>query len=122
MMYGKLASVSENVYVEDRPLAVPHQMDDFVVVSIPYGFRDKNVMQTALLRVELVVRNKENGVVNVEKLHSMSESFMEMLPIKEDRFFIHDPQLALKGGDNAGFTIWCLHCKIEIYTVDRYEI
>lgn len=120
-VYNRLSVVSDNVFVEHRPLAAPKQMNDLVVASIPYGFRDKNVMQTALLRVELVVRNKENGIVNVEKLQSMLDDFLGILPIKTDRLFIFSPTLALRGDDGAGFTIWCVHCNVEINTLDRYE-
>lgn len=122
MGYKAMEDVSNNVFVEHRPLSIPRQIDDMVVVSVPYGFRDKNVMQTALLRVELIVRNKENGVVNVEKLQEMLDAVLGMMPLKEGRFFIFSPTLALRGDDGAGFTIWCVHCNVEINTLDRYEV
>lgn len=121
LAYSAMGDVSENVFAEQRPMAIPAQIDDMVVVSIPYGFRNKNVLQTALLRVELIVRNKENGVVNVEKLQDMLDMVTGMMPLKEGRFFISSPTLALRGDDGAGFTIWCVHCNVEVNTLDRYE-
>lgn len=119
---GRLRSISKNVFPERRPKASPRQMDDLIVIDLPYGFRDENVLQTGLLRVEFIVRDKENGIVNVEKLQSMLDAFTAMLPFATERFRVHTPKLALKGEDGAGFTIWCVHANVVVYTIDRFVI
>lgn len=118
--HGKLTAVSTNVFVGERPVAFPVKMDDLVVVSLPYGFQDHHVTQTGLVRFELIARNKQNGVENIERLDSMMQSLLGLLPARTARFFAHDPRLSLKGGDGAGFTVWCIHARLEINTMDRF--
>ena len=74
------------------------------------------------MRVYGGVRNKENGIANVEKLQAMLDIVTEMMPLKEGRFFVSSPTLALRGDDGAGFTIWCVHCNVEINTLDRFDV
>lgn len=121
-VYGLVKeSVCDNVYPEERPRASTDKIDEMVIVSIPYIMRNHNVVQTSALRFEIVVRNKQNGVVNVEKLQTLLDKITSILPIKTDRFFINDPYLALRGEDKVGFTVWQVQAKLTVYTLDRYE-
>lgn len=114
--------VSDYVFVENRPKASTETLTEMVVISLPYQFHDANIVQKSALRFELIVRNKQNGIVNVKRLQEMLDGITKILPIKTDRFFAHDPYLALRGEDNVGFTIWNVQAELTVYTLDRYEV
>lgn len=114
-------TVCDNVFAENRPKASTDMIEEMVVVSLPYQFHDANIVQTSALRFEIIVRNKQNGIANVKRLQEMLDGITDILPIKTDRFFAHDPYLALRGEDNVGFTIWNVQADLTVYTLDRYE-
>lgn len=113
--------VSDNIYAEVRPKASTEVIEDMCVVSLPYRFVDHHVIQTSALRFEIIVKNKQGGIVNVEKLQSMLDAVTNLLPIKTSRFFAHSPYLALRGEDKVGFTIWQVQAELEVDTTDRFE-
>lgn len=112
--------VTDNVYVENRPKVSTDTLSEMLVVSLPYQFHDANIVQTSVLRFEIIVRNKQNGVTNVKRLQEMLDAITDILPIKTERYFARDPYLALRGEDNVGFTIWCVQAELTVYTLDRF--
>ena len=77
-------TVSTNIYVSDRPAAIPDSVTDFVIVSTPMRFRsatdrgDNAIMRGAVM-VELYAKNLKNGNENTAKLNSMEQAFYSAL-------------------------------------------
>lgn len=117
----KVSDISEHVYPENRPL-VSDSMADMIVVSFPIQFEDKRVCQDSDIRFEIIVRNRHNNVPNVEKLQEMLNLLVGKFPIVGERYVLSRPFLALKGEDEAGFTIWVVQANIRINTTDRYDL
>lgn len=117
----KVSDISEHVYPENRPL-VTDSLADMIVVSFPIQFEDKRVCQDSDIRFEIIVRNRHNNVPNVEKLQEMLNLLVGKFPIVGERYVLSRPFLALKGEDEAGFTIWVVQANIRINTTDRYDL
>ena len=118
---GKMSSICDNVYPENRPL-VSESLDEMLVVSFPIEFDDNRVCQNSDIRFELIVRNRYNGIPNVEKLQDMLNQLVSMFPIIGERYVLSRPYMALKGEDESGFTIWVVQADIRVNTTDRYDV
>lgn len=113
--------LTQNVFVENRPMASSEQIQDMIVVSLPYRIYDEGAWQSTSLRFELIVKDRQGGIPRVEKLQSMLDSLTELFPIKGSRFLATRPFVALKGNDGVGWTIWNVQSKLIINTTDRYD-
>lgn len=108
-LYDAGKSVCENVFTGDRPSAVPKQMDDFIVVSIPgtlestvFGGGYGNV--PSYCDIEVYVRLKKNGMEDVSKMGDVCRSILKMFPISDDTITASRPRMMLKGNDGLGFS------------------
>lgn len=117
----RMGNVSENVFPETRPSATQRQMQDFVVVSLPVEIENQNAWQRGVLRIELYVRTRSNGVSNTGKLQELLDAVTAEFPIVTKRFSATAPRLVLKGSDKLGFTVWNIQSKLIINTTDSYE-
>lgn len=113
--------VSENVFPEHRPAATQEQMEDLIVVSLPVSIDDQNVWQKSRIQIELLARNRANGVSNTNRLQEMLNGVSGKFPIVSDRYSITSPIVALKGDDGLGFTIWNVQAKLVVNTTDSYK-
>ena len=115
----KISEISAHRYPENRPV-VAESVSDMIVVSFPIKFEDKRVCQDSDIRFEIIVRNRHNNIPNVEKLQEMLNLLVGKFPVIGERYVLSRPFLALKGEDEAGFTIWVVHANIRINTMDRF--
>ena len=115
----KISDISAHRYPENRPV-VAESVSDMIVVSFPIKFEDKRVCQDSDIRFEIIVRNRHNNIPNVEKLQEMLNLLVGKFPIIGERYVLSRPFLALKGEDEAGFTIWVVQANIRINTTDRF--
>lgn len=116
----KISDISAHCYPENRPV-VAESVSDMIVVSFPIKFEDKRVCQDSDIRFEIIVRNRHNNIPNVEKLQEMLNLLVGRFPVIGERYVLSRPFLALKGEDEAGFTIWVVHANIRINTTDRFK-
>ena len=116
---SKVSDISDNVYPENRPI-VSESLVDMIVVSFPIQFEDKRVCQDSDIRFEIIVKNRPNNIPNVEKLQEMLNLLVGKFPIVGERYVLSRPFLALKGEDEASFTIWVVQANIRINTTDRF--
>lgn len=112
--------LTSNVYVENRPRAASEQIQDMIVVSLPYRIYDEGAYQRTSVRFEIIVKERQGGIAPVDKLQSILDSLTELFPIKGSRFTASTPFLALRGSDGVGWTIWNVQAKMIINTTDRY--
>lgn len=117
----KLSPYFQHIYPENRPL-VSEPMDEMLVISFPINFDDNHVCQNTDIRFEIIVKNNHNGIPKIEKLQEMLNLLVGQFPIIGERYVAYKPYLALKGEDEAGFTIWAVQAEIRVNTTDRYDI
>lgn len=118
----ELYDVSGNVFPESRPEADGTQMKDMVVVRFSSSVRDNNVQQVAMVRFELIVRNKFKGIADVSRLQEMLDILVSKFPIIIGRYaFTVDKESTVKseGNDGLGFTKWYLLAKLKTNTTDN---
>lgn len=116
------AAVDTQVFIDNRPTAIPEQMSDFIVISLPVGLQNQGVLQDGKLEIEIVVRlRKSNAQPNLPRLQAMTDIITAMFPMKssDGRWCATRPTIALRGNDNAGFSIWNIRADIVVNTTDR---
>ena len=116
----RIKPICKNVYLK-RPSALPNQVKEMVVVSLPANFDDKYVCQTSTLRIEIITKNKGGDVPNIHGCEKLSNSITSLFPIVDPRYSITKPIVVLKGSDTLGFTIWAIQAKIMVNTTDSYK-
>lgn len=114
--------LTSNVFVENRPRAASEQIDDMIVVSLPYRIYNEGAWQHSSVRFEIIVKERQGGIPRVDKLQEILDSLTELFPITGTRFVCTRPFVALKGSDGVGWTIWNVQAKIKINTTDRYSL
>jgi ERCC4-type nuclease len=116
-------AVKLDVFVGERPTAADKQRDAMIVISMPYGIRNISAIQTSTLRIEVIVKNKSQGVQNVSKLESLTNTIQELFPYTsaDNAFCVQLPDLTLKGKDGLGFTIWQLQASMYISKLETFN-
>lgn len=112
--------LTSNVFVENRPRAASEQIEDMIVVSLPYRIYDNNAYQKSSIRFEIIVKERQGGIPRVDKLQEILDGLTSMFPIVRERYSCFDPFLALKGSDGVGWTIWNVQARLRVNTTDRY--
>lgn len=108
-LYGLGKLVSDNVFTGNRPQAMPEQMQDFVVVSIPsrlesstYGGGYGSV--SGYCNIEIYVKLKKGGMENQTKMDEMMGDILDMIPYSDEFIQLSRPVIALRGHDGLGFS------------------
>lgn len=118
-LFDAAKTVSENVFTNDRPAAVPKQMDNFIVVSLPgllssmtYGSGFGNIR--TYCTIEIYVRQKKGGSEDLGKMDSLVGKVLSLFPISDKAITAFNPKLTLKGSDGLGFSATLIRADLVI--------
>lgn len=118
-LFDAARSVSENVFMNDRPEAVAKQMNDFIVVSLPgllsamtYGSGFGNIRTYCTF--EVYVRRKKGGSEDLERMDTVVGEILSLFPISDDCIIASTPKLTLKGSDGLGFSATLIRADLVI--------
>lgn len=117
-----LTGVSSNVFAMHRPMAGGEQMKDMVVVSLSSEIDDEGPYQEAVLRIDLIVRDKDRMISDVARLEEMCDDAIARFPMDGGRFKAWKPRVQLKGSDGEGFTVWIILARVRVNTTDRLDV
>lgn len=118
-LYEKLAEICENVYTSNRPLAVPEQMQEFAVVSVPGQMRARvhgggyGAVST-YCTIELYVKLRKGGQENLVRIDELTKSVLRLFPISNDIMAASRPMLVLRGSDGLGFSAVLISAELLI--------
>lgn len=115
-------TVDTQIFIDNRPTAIPDQMNDFIVISLPHGLQSQGVLQDGILEIEIIVRHrKTNTQPNLPRLQSISDRITSMFPMSSGdwRWCATRPVISIRGNDNAGFSIWNIRANIVVNVTDR---
>lgn len=118
-LFDAARSVSENVFMNDRPEAVAKQMNDFIVVSLPgllsamtYGSGFGNIRTYCTF--EVYVRRKKGGSEDLERMDTVVGDILSLFPISDNHIIASTPKLTLKGNDGLGFSATLIRADLVI--------
>lgn len=115
--------VSEHVFTERRPKAHIGQMRDMVILTLATRIMDEHVRQRAVLDIELLCKDKAEGIADGEALRRLTDALYASLPIKTERYSVSRPgSFSLDGADSLGYTGRTMQATLYINTTDRYQI
>lgn len=121
-LQGRLKEVTGvETFCGERPTNNSERRKEMLVVSLPYSVRQKGAVQTVYLRIEIIVKDKNEGRSNLGRLEDLANALMELFPMRYGRFDVGVPNLVLKGKDTIGFTIWNLQGNVMISKLDTYS-
>lgn len=118
-LYGLGELVSDNVFTGNRPQAVPEQLQDFVVVSIPSRLESSTIgggygSTSAYCNFEIYVRLKKGGMENQTKMNDMLGELLDIFPYSDDAIMVTKPVVALRGNDGLGFSAVLVRAELLI--------
>lgn len=118
-LFDMAKTVSDNVFTNDRPAAVPKQMDNFIVVSLPgllssmtYGSGFGNIR--TYCTIEVYVRQKKGGAEDLEQMDTIVGDILSLFPISDNFISVSNPKLTLKGNDGLGFSATLIRTDLVI--------
>lgn len=118
-LFDMAKTVSDNVFTNDRPAAVPKQMDYFIVVSLPgllssmtYGSGFGNIR--TYCTIEVYVRQKKGGAEDLEQMDTIVGDILSLFPISDNFISVSNPKLTLKGNDGLGFSATLIRTDLVI--------
>lgn len=129
VLYEKFEDVFDTIYLGHRPSAVSPQQREFLVISTGSSIYSHGPFQNASIHFEIFVKNRQGGIEATDRLQEYLDEIDARIPFdyyeKEGdanpRFKIVNPQLAIRGDDNLGFTIWVVRARLLVNTTDRYK-
>lgn len=118
-VYGLGKLVSDNVFTGNRPQAMPEQMQDFVVVSIPNRLESSTYgggygVTSGYCNIEIFVKLKAKGMENQPKISKMLDNLLDALPYTDNVVQVSKPTVALRGSDGLGFSAVLVRTEIII--------
>lgn len=118
-LYGLGKEISNNVFTGDRPQAVPEQMKEFVVVSIPNRLESTTFgggygVIPSICNIEIFVKLKKSGVENIDKMDTMIRSALEMFPYSDENIQVVRPTVLLRGNDGLGFSAVLIRAELVL--------
>lgn len=114
-LYGLTADISENRFITTRPPSAPEHMQDFLLIRLPQGIRDRgDTYQKAWAQIAVFVRDVQGGLENTLRLDEIQQSVMDLFPIVTELFHGKNPILLDGGTDGAGFHSVIIHFSITI--------
>lgn len=118
-LYDSAKSISDKVFVANRPSAVPNQMKEFIVVALPeqikpmvYGGGFGNV--ETYCTIEAYVRLKKSGAEDVDKMEAIINKITSLFPISNEVMTASRPSVMLRGSDGLGFSAALIRAAITI--------
>lgn len=118
----KAANVTDTVYVEGGPVAVQDVPDDFVILTFPLAVRNKGPFQKHQVRLEIIVKDMENGRADILKLEEMTNRYLALFPFHQGRFTLATPYIRLKSSDGLGHHSWTIQGDCLVNTTDKYPL
>lgn len=101
-MFLILEKIFPRVFVSTRPSAIGDKIDEYAVVRISNGERDRgDTYNTARMFISLFVRDKPGELENTLRLKELKNSLMELFPVIRDRFTADRPVVIGVGGDSG---------------------
>lgn len=99
-----------HVYLVNRPKLLDTSMESFVVVNLPArlyrdvkGNDDFVVSTTGTFMVGVAA--KKDGTPNIKAQTELVQKFMDLFPISDNYISATNPQIILRGVDEAGYQI-----------------
>ena len=114
---GKL--LSDYVFTGDRPQAVPENMKDFVVVSIPTRMESLTYgggygLTSGYCNFEIYVRHKKGGVEDLKRINQLIGELLDTLPYSDANIQLARPTIVLRGSDGLGFSAVLVRAELVI--------
>ena len=112
-------TVSDHVFLQERPSSVEHSMDDFVVVSLPVQIHEVEMGQDdeygyyqTTVRFEIFVRDRATAsnpnAVNINVVNDKLKRLKGLFPVKRDGILIQKPRILIpsaKDGEGFHYTV-----------------
>lgn len=117
-----IKGVCPDVFIGNRPTASKIEHKEFMVLNMPYSIRDRGAFQNSYYRIEIYVKSKAQGVPNIARLETISNSLLKLFPMtaKDKRYIASKPYVTLQGSDTIGYTVWNLQGTLMVNTLDSY--
>lgn len=108
-------SVTEHVFLQERPSSVEHSTDEFVVVSLPTRIYEMEVGQDdeygyyqTTVRFEIFVRDRATAgnpnAVNINVVNDKLKRLKSIFPVRKDGILIQRPSIIIpSSSDGEGF-------------------
>ena len=114
-LYELTADITPNRFITTRPPTAPEHMQDFLLIRLPQGIRDRgDTYQNARGQIVVFVRDVQGGLENTLRLEEIQQSVMELFPIVTERLHGKVPILLDGGTDGAGFHSLIIQFSITI--------
>ena len=112
-------TVSDHVFLQERPSSVERSMDDFVVVSLPVQIHEVEMGQDdeygyyqTTVRFEIFVRDRATAsnpnAVNINIVNDKLKRLKGLFPVKRDGILIQKPTILIpsaKDGEGFHYTV-----------------
>ena len=114
-LYGKAATVCDNVFTSSRPTATD-RMDTFIVVRLPGGIEPyADTHNIATVQMNCFARDRQGGVACEDVLEEMIEGVTALVPFNDTLMSCNDTPLILGTvSDGMGFHSVIIQFKIVI--------
>lgn len=95
--------IGKSVYINLVPSATTGRVGDYVVITTRSMVRDKGAYKRTYANISVVVKDRDNGRENSERIDEMTEAVLSKFPIVGDGFQAISPEVTY-GGSMTGFS------------------
>lgn len=118
-------TVSDHVFLQDRPSSVEVSMDDFVVVSLPVQINETEIGQDdeyghywTTARFEIFIRDKATAsnpnAVSINAVNEKVKILKRLFPAKKNGILIQKPKILIpSSSDGEGFHYTIIQARLE---------
>lgn len=115
-LYDLTEQICQKRFISTRPAASGEQMDEFLVIRLPYALRregDSGVFTNG--QIIGFVRDIDMKYENTVRLDEISDEIVELFPIVTDFYCASRPSILPFGTDGVGFHAVIINFEIQIF-------
>lgn len=94
-LYEKLKKVSDNVYINNAPLATAERKQDYIVLDFGNNIYNEGAYLRTTAIVYVFVRTKLSGVEDSGRLNAIINSLITEFPYTDDHVTVIDPTVSV---------------------------
>lgn len=112
-IYDALKGVSENVFVNEAPKAVPEKLKDYIIVDACSSVSYQGTCAISYAVIYLFVRDKQSGVQNTTEVSRLTNEVLGLFPFVAENITMLSPDVSV-GKRVSAHTRVTIRCEIII--------
>lgn len=100
VLYERLASVVDTIFINNHPRAMAEQLQEFAIIRVARLIYDMHAYKTTTAYIDVYVRLQDSGIEDTNRISELTNKVVSLFPFSDEYFSIITPEITF--GDIEG--------------------